>query len=133
MRSWIAAAAFALFTLAFAATAEAAKFDNIVVASTVDATASETTFAKDTPELFLSSDLSDAPSGTKVTVSWISVDSHGVAPPNYTIDELNFTITNENIVTSTLTKPTNGWPVGTYRVDLSVEGAVLGSIDFSIQ
>ena len=86
MRHWIAAAAIALLTLTFAASAQAAKFDDIVIASNEDAVTSETTFAKDTPELFLSADLSDAPAGTKVTVSWISVDSSGVAPPNYKID-----------------------------------------------
>ena len=61
------------------------------------------------------------------------MDSHGVAPANYKIDEVNFTITNENIITSTLTKPTNGWPVGTYRVDLAVDGTVVGSIDFEVK
>lgn len=133
MRSWIAAIAVALFTLPFAATAQAAKFDNIVIASTENATESETTFAADTAKLFLSANLSEASSGAKVTIQWISVDSHGVAPANYKIDEVNLTITNENIITSTLTKPTNGWPVGTYRVDLAVDGTVDGSIDFEVK
>ena len=134
MRHWIAVAAIALFSLTSIVSAEAApSFSNIVVASTENATSSETTFKTDTPELFLSADLADAASGAKVTVSWISIDSKGVAPPNYKIDEVNFTIANENIVTSTLTKPTNGWPVGTYRTDLAVDGTVLGSINFEVK
>ncbi len=133
MRSWIAAVAVALFTLTFAASAQAASFDNIVVASTEGASASETTFAADTAKIFLSADLSDAQSGSKVTVSWISVDSNGVAPANYKIDEVNLDITNQNQITSSLSKPTNGWPIGTYRVDLAVDGTVLGSVDFSVQ
>lgn len=135
MRRLIAAMAVALFTLTFAAGPASAtpSFSNIVIASTENATESEATFATDTAELFLSANLADAASGAKVTISWISVDSHGVAPANYKIDEVNLTIKNENIVTSTLTKPTNGWPVGTYRTDLAVDGTVLGSIDFEVK
>jgi hypothetical protein len=38
-----------------------------------------------------------------------------------------------NILDGNLSKPTSGWPVGTYRVDLSVDGVVLKSLDFEVK
>ena len=125
------AVAMGLFSIV---SAHAAGFSNIVVSSQENATESEPTIAKDTPKIFMSADLDDVSAGSKVTVSWISVDSGGAAPPNYKIDAVDINITDGiNQVTSNLSEPTAGWPVGTYRVDLAVDGNVLGSANFAVK
>lgn len=58
---------------------------------------------------------------------------HGVAPANYTIDKVDLNVGENTEADSQLSKPTAGWPVGTYRVDLSIDGTVADSAPFSIR
>ena len=120
---------------AFAVPAQAEGFQNIVLSATEHAEQTQATFSPDTAKIFLSADLTDAvASGSKLTVSWISVDSGGVAPANYKIDEVSFEIgTIENHVNSSMTKPDAGWPVGTYQVQIAVDGTVKETVDFSVK
>lgn len=107
----------------------------IVLSASKDAKETQVTFAPDTAKIFLSADLTDAvASGSKLTVSWISVDSGGVAPANYKIDEVSFEIGKiENHVDSSMTKPDAGWPVGTYQVQIAVDGTMKEAVDFSVK
>ena len=120
---------------AFAVPANAEGFQNIVLSATEHAEQTQATFSPDTAKIFLSADLTDAvASGSKLTVSWISVDSGGVAPANYTIDEVNFEIGMiDNHVDSSMTKPDAGWPIGTYQVQIAVDGNVKETVDFSVK
>jgi len=112
----------------------ASGFENVVLSAEEGAATSADSFAPDTPMIYFSADLVDVASGSKVTISWISVDSHGVAPANYKVDEVNLDIgANENQVTSSINKPTAGWPVGTYRVDLSIDGTAADAADFVVK
>jgi hypothetical protein len=124
-------AAFSALAL-FVVPAEAAGFANIVVSTTKDDTTSQTNFPVDTPALYVSADLVDIASTSKITFSWISIDSHGVAPANYVIDKVDLDVGTNNHADSQLTKPTAGWPVGTYRVDLAIDGVVADTVPFSI-
>lgn len=134
MRALAAFAAAAATALFMTISAHAAGFSDIVLASSKDATETETTFAPDTAEIFLTATMDDVKAGSKVTITWISVDSHGAAPANYKIDATDLDITEGmNILDGNLSKPTSGWPVGTYRVDLSVDGVVLKSLDFEVK
>lgn len=110
-------------------------FENIIISSTKDAETSEDTFAPDTAKIFVAADLTDdVKSGSTITVSWIAVDTAGAAPPNYKIDEVSFDIkANENQVNSSITKPNNDWPVGTYNIIFSVDGKPMETADFSIE
>ena len=120
---------------AFGVPAQAEGFQNIVLSATEHADETQATFPQDTAKIFLSADLTDAvASGSKLTVSWISVDSGGVAPANYKIDEVNFEIgTIDNHVDSSISKPDAGWPVGTYQVQIAVDGTVKETVDFSVK
>ncbi|WP_246662716.1 hypothetical protein [Rhizobium sp. P44RR-XXIV] len=130
-----------LFALAFSTMtavssyAWAAGFENIVVSTEEDADATQDSFAADTPKIFVSAELTkDVPSGSKVNIAWIAIDTGGVAPPNYKIDEVNLDITSMiNHVNSALSKPNNGWPVGTYKIEFSVDGKPMESVGFSIK
>ncbi len=73
--------------------------------------------------------------GTKVTAHWIAEKAEGVEP-NYEIAKTSVTLEGEqNYIDFTITKPTNGFPVGTYRVDLNMNEStsVAKSISFDIE
>jgi len=112
--------------------AQAAGFANVVLSATKDGGTAQTNFPADTPMIYISADLTDVASTSKITFSWISVDSHGVAPANYTIDKVDLDVGSNNQVNSQISKPTAGWPAGTYKVDLAIDGAVADSVPFSI-
>lgn len=130
----------ALRAIAFAAalastsTAWASGFENIIISNAKDADVTETTLPANSTAIYLSADIDDVSSGSKITVSWIAIDTNDVAPANYKIDEVSFDIGSlENHVNSSLSKPNAGFPVGKYEAVLSVDGKVMETVDFSIK
>jgi hypothetical protein len=121
--------------MAIASAAWSAGFDNIILSAAEDAEATETNFSPETAKIFVSADLTDeVKSGSKVTVSWIAVDTGGAAPANYKIDEVDLDINMiDNHVNSALSRPNSGWPVGDYEVVFSVDGKPMEAVDFSVK
>ena len=125
------AAALCGLTLA-AATSAAPHFDDIAVSDSSDGDAADS-FGPGVAKIFLHAHMVDIPSGAKMKGTWIAVDTHGVAPANYAIDSAEMTASSSvNVVNYSLSKPNNGWPVGHYRVDLSIDGQPTGSAEFDI-
>ncbi len=122
----------ALSSLGIAMPVQAAGFANVVLSASKDGGTPQTNFPANTPVLYVSADLVDIPSTSKLTFTWVSVDSHGVAPDNYTIDMVDLDVVSNDHAVSQLSEPTAGWPVGTYRVDLAIDGTVADSVPFSI-
>jgi hypothetical protein len=92
-----------------------------------------TSFTPDTPKIFLNAALKDVPSGSKLSSVWVAEDTGGVAPANYKIDSVSMDSGSlMNVATFSLSKPTAGWPVGKYRVDLFIDGNAAGSVRFKI-
>lgn len=119
---------------ATAATAWADGFEDIILSSTKGAETSETTFATDTPKIFVTAHMTDeVKAGSKVVVSWIAVDTEGVAPPNYKIDEVSLDVVLANVIDSSLSRPNNGWPVGNYEVVFSIDGKIMETTDFEVK
>ena len=121
-----------VFTAALASTsaAWASGFDNIIISNTKGADTTQTTLPADSAAIYLSADVSDdVDSGSKITVTWVAVDTNGVAPPNYKIDEASF----DSHVDASLSKPNAGFPVGKYEAVISVDGKVMETVDFSIK
>ena len=123
-----------LFGLLFSASIFAAPhFTDIVVSDSKDGEAVET-FAPSTTKIFVHAGMSEIEKGAKMTGAWIAVDTHGAAPPNYKIDSADLTADGViNTATFSLSKPNNGWPIGKYRVELSVDGKVVGKASFTIE
>ena len=126
-----------VFTAALASTsaAWASGFDNIIISNTKGADTTQTTLPADSAAIYLSADVSDdVDSGSKITVTWVAVDTNGVAPPNYKIDSIDLHIGSlTNHVKSAMTEPNNGWPVGSYEIQFSVNGKVMETTDFTIK
>lgn len=76
----------------------------------------QATFAPDTPEIFVSTLLSNAPDGTKLTFSWKYLEGKGVDIDSVEVETKN----GENTAQSSLSKPTQGWPAGRYEVVLKL-------------
>lgn len=110
-------------------------FENIIISNAKDADETQSVLPANSAAVYLSADVADdIDSGSKITVSWIAVDTNGVAPANYKIDEASFDIGSlENHVDASLSKPNAGFPVGKYEAVLSVDGKVLETVAFSIK
>ena len=120
---------------AFVSAANAQALDNVVLSSRENASESREIFATDTPKLYLSADITAAvKAGSKLEVSWVSIFSNGAAPPNYTIKELSFDVGMlDNRLKAQLSKPTAGWPVGSYQVRIAVDDETVESLDFEVK
>jgi hypothetical protein len=97
-----------------------------------DAKAAQTVFAPDTPKISLHAQILDMPEGTKLTADWIAVKTD-VAPANYKIDSATVeTEEDAKEASFSLSKPNAGWPVGDYKVDLSIDGKAAISVAFKV-
>jgi hypothetical protein len=94
----------------------------------------QTVFAPDTPKIVLHAEIFEMPVGTRLTATWIAVKTEA-APANYKIESADVEIKQAVASDETsfwLTKPTAGWPVGDYKVDLSINGQVATSVSFEV-
>ncbi|MES2190693.1 MAG: hypothetical protein V4454_11250 [Pseudomonadota bacterium] len=134
-RRLVAAFLFVACAAGFSTSALAAPaFGEIIVSDDRTATESDDGFEKTTAKIFVLAELKDAPSGTRVASSWVAVNTNGVAPNNFVIDTAELTTTaGMNKITFNLSKPNAGWPLGSYRVDLSINGAKKGEVKFKVE
>jgi hypothetical protein len=90
-------------------------------------------FAADTPKIVIHSELKDAVVGAKVEAAWIAVKTDA-APAHYKIDAATVTLDNAlDEATFGLSKPTAGWPAGTYQVEVSYDGTLEETVPFSVK
>lgn len=73
-----------------------------------------------------------APANTKYTVVWFVIDVGSTANPNSLIDQTELTTEGTRNVDFTLA-PKTAWPVGTYRVEISVNGVLDTVKNFSVK
>lgn len=62
----------------------------------------------------------NAPADTTYTVEWYAVDVGNAAPPNTLIDSTDLDTSGTRNIDFLINPPSSGWPVGTYRVEVSV-------------
>src|SRR6266446_8222185 len=80
-----------------------------------------TTFASNTPNLYAIFKTEGAKAGDKIRGVLIAEDVGDVAPANTKVLESIFDVEAETEVGEfSFSKPTNGWPVGKYRVEIYV-------------
>jgi hypothetical protein len=72
--------------------------------------------------------------GDKLRAVWIAEDVGDAADPNTTIDETTLTAEEDNFYGAfSLSKPTKGWPEGSYRVDIYSGDQIVTTAKFSIK
>jgi len=90
-------------------------------------------FQPDSPSIHAVLVLEGAKAGTKVRGTWVSVDA--IETPNHKIDSSEVLVKahGDARVHFQISKPQKGWPVGNYRLDVSVAGKFVTSIPFSVE
>jgi hypothetical protein len=89
-------------------------------------------FSIDTKAIHAVIYLADAEAGAILKGAWISVDA--IETPDYEIDAAEATVSVDGEASAhfSLSKPTNGWPVGNYRFDFYINGKHIAFAPFSI-
>ena len=89
-------------------------------------------FSADAKAIHAVINLADAEAGSVMKGTWVSVDA--IETPNYEIDaaEAKVAADGEAAAHFSLSVPDNGWPIGNYRFDLSIDGKRVASSPFSI-
>ena len=107
------------------------RYSDMVLSDAQDG-AAKSTFAPTTAKIFLRSKVADVPSGSRLKSDWIAEKTQ-VAPPNYKIDSYEMKSGPlMNSVTFSMSKPTAGWPVGDYRVDIFIDNKPAGQVKFKV-
>jgi len=93
-----------------------------------------TTVYSPTDVFYAVADLSNAPSGTAVEATWTAVNAADTEP-NLEFQQQTLDITEESFSGTIYFQLSNdeGWPVGQYKVDLYLNGALSQTAEFSVQ
>ncbi len=92
------------------------------------------TFPANVPKVYAFFHSTGTKKGDKVRGVFIADDVGDAAPANTTIDEATLTADGDNYSGSfSLSKPTAGWPVGKYHVDIYVGDDLATSVKFTIK
>ncbi|MBM4027228.1 MAG: SHOCT domain-containing protein [Planctomycetes bacterium] len=91
------------------------------------------TFGVDTPVIHAVVHVAEAKAGTVVKGTWISIDA--ISVPNYQIDAAEQKIQGRGAATGhfSLSRPTNGWPEGRYRLDVYLDNQLAGAKTFTVR
>ena len=90
-------------------------------------------FDTDTPEIFCSVKLSNAPPDTEFKAEWIYVEGELEDMSNYLIDEWSTTTDGTRYISASITRPDNGWPRGDYKAVLYIDGKEELSVPFTVK
>lgn len=90
-------------------------------------------FAADVPKLYAFFRTQGTKSGDKLRSVWIADDVGDAAPKNTKIDEATVALEKDNGNGAfSMSKPTKGWPVGEYHVDIYYGDNVATTVKFKI-
>jgi hypothetical protein len=93
-----------------------------------------TTFASNTPKLYAIFKTEGAKAGDKIRGVLVAEDVGDVAPANTKVLETILEMDGDTETGDfTFSKPTNGWPVGKYRVEIYVNDELATTAKFTIK
>ena len=93
-----------------------------------------TKFASDVPKLYAFFKSSGTRKGDTFRAVWIAEDVGAAAPKETKIDEGTLAADADNFAAAfSLSKPTNGWPVGKYRTEIHLGDKLASTSKFSIE
>lgn len=90
-------------------------------------------FSADVPKLYAFFIGDGLTVGDKLRCVWIAEDVGDAAPKNTKVDETTLEVSDANQQgAASLSKPTNGWPVGKYRVEMYLGEKLAETVKFTI-
>jgi hypothetical protein len=89
-------------------------------------------FNTDTPKIFCSVKLSNAPSDTEIKAEWIYIEGEEDLK-NYLIDDWSVTTDGTHYISTSMTCPYDGWPRGEYNIVLYIDGKEKLSVPFTVK
>jgi uncharacterized RDD family membrane protein YckC len=92
---------------------------------------SSTEFNPDTPQIVCVWEIAGTDPSTPLKSVWIAEDVGDVAPPNYQLAEKSMSGVNEGKFY--VTRPTSGWPVGKYRLEIYIGDNLAKQVPFTIK
>lgn len=101
-----------------------------------------TSFAHDVPVIYFVHQTKDLPRlGQTYTIQWIATDVGEAAPAGTVVAAVDATVSDAAMlsvsthytVSSEISTPTAGWPVGSYKVAVTLDGAPVSEIAYTIQ
>ena len=117
-------------SLACEASVSTAKISDVYLTSNELKSGETITFSND-QTFYCVVEVSSAPDDTTLKAVWTAVDAEGV-DPGYLIDEVELTTDGNNTFTFDLSNDSL-WPVGTYKVEIYMNGDLEKTLDFSVQ
>lgn len=90
-------------------------------------------FNINTPEIFGSFKLSNAPSDTEIKAEWIYIEGEAEDLENLLIDDWSVTTDGTHYISTSMTRPYDGWPRGDYQVVLYIDGKEKLSVPFTVE
>jgi hypothetical protein len=90
------------------------------------------TFPADLPKIYAFWISHGLENGDKIHGVWIADDVGDAAPKGTKIDEATMVYAGDNENAFSLNKPTNGWPLGSYHVDIYINDALAKAVPFTI-
>lgn len=90
------------------------------------------TFSFDQPKFHAVITLSNAPSNTMVKAVWTAVDVGTIAAPNTQIDQTEVNAAGSRNLDFSLTPNGPGWPSGSYKVDVYLNGKLDRTLTFTV-
>jgi hypothetical protein len=90
-------------------------------------------FTTDASKIYLAFTTTDLPPDSMLSSVWIAEKVDADVPPNYVIDRADLKVSGSQSGDFSLTRPTAGFPTGSYRVDLYLSGTLIGSYAFTIK
>lgn len=92
------------------------------------------TFSSTVPKLWAFWIGDGVKAGDKIRGVWIAEDVGDAAPADTKIDEVSLTATKDKDSGAfSLSKPTKGWPVGEYRVEIYIGDTLAETVKFEIE
>ncbi|MDR7464153.1 MAG: hypothetical protein QN152_06305 [Armatimonadota bacterium] len=96
------------------------RFVSVLLADSRESKTEKTVFTPDTSRIYVLFRLAGVPAGTVIKSVWVA-EKTGVFEPNTTLDQATMTMGGAQTSGSFwYSRPTNGWPLGEYRVDLYI-------------
>jgi hypothetical protein len=94
----------------------------------------KTVFTPNFPKIFAVYHVAGAAQGTRLKAVWIGEKVEGlVARSKITESESTFSAKGEYMGAFSCSKPPQGWPAGTYLVELSIDGTVRKTLAFRVE